>query len=118
MNRYAVMILTAGLVAGTPLTHADTIEDSSPRMLVSAADLDLSQSAGLKAFYGRLRSAAERVCASSDGRDVGRTVAHKRCVSDAIARAVTEVDKPALTAYYRAKIGDRNTESPKIVLQR
>jgi hypothetical protein len=37
----------------------------------------------------------------------------RRCVADAISMAVTEVDQPALGAYYRAKLQGHNAVSPE-----
>jgi UrcA family protein len=113
MNRLTLMMLTAALATGAQLAHADDGSAAPTKMLIHYSDLDLSRPAGAMSLYRRLHTAAETVCTPLNGQDVGHQLMFRRCVGDAIARAVTEVDQPALGAYYRAKLQGRNAVSPE-----
>ena len=76
-----------------------------PQVVVHFADLDLSRSQGAAVLYRRLKAAAETVCAPLDDRELGRHLRFKACAQSALSRAVAEVDRPALTEYYRARAG-------------
>lgn len=104
MNRITTIILVSALAAGAHITHA---ADASSRRQVQVrfSDLDLSSIAGATTLYRRLRSAAESVCTESGSRDLKSVFRVKTCVSAAMSAAVTDVNQPALTAYYRAKQG-------------
>jgi UrcA family protein len=113
MNRLTLMMLTAALTTGAQFAHADDTAAAPTKMLVHYSDLDLSRPAGALSLYRRLQTAAETVCTPLDGQDVGHKLMFRHCVADAISRAVTEVDQPALGAYYRAKLQGRNAVSPE-----
>jgi UrcA family protein len=116
MNRFTLMMLTAALATGAQLAQADVADtdSTSPKqVLVHYADLDLIRSPGVIVLYRRLQGAAEAVCAPLDGRDAAHVVMFRHCVADAMSRAVTEVDQPALGAYYRAKTQGRNAIQPE-----
>lgn len=108
MTKFTALILTAtlgalsnaGLAAPSATPSA---ADSPPQLLVRYADLDLGRPTGASILFHRLQSAAKIVCSPLESRDPARTAMFKRCVSDAMARAVTQVDRPAFSAYYRGK---------------
>jgi UrcA family protein len=75
---------------------------------VQFADLDLTRSEGAAVLYHRLAAAAKTVCVSLDGRDLASQMRFKGCVETAIGSAVAKVDRPALTAYYKARTNGRN----------
>jgi UrcA family protein len=72
---------------------------------VRFADLNLANAVGATTLYGRIRAAAEEVCAPLSGRSVGERPRHYACVQSAIASAVASVDSSELTAVYRAHGG-------------
>jgi UrcA family protein len=112
------LVLTATLVtvltSAIPPAHAGDGGEAH-HMLVHFADLDLNNPAGVRALFGRLRGAAEQVCAPLQGRDLSSTWAYHRCVRDALARAVAQVDQPDLSAYYRARTEGGNGTPARIV---
>jgi len=59
-------------------------------------------------LYRRLKGAAETACALEDRRDVGSQMRFRMCWQRALGAAVAKVDRPALTAYYRARFNGRN----------
>jgi UrcA family protein len=113
MNRFTLMMVAAALAAATQLAQADSTATAPAKMLIHYSDLDLSRPAGAMSLYRRLQSAAETVCTPLNGEDVNHKLMFRHCVADAISRAVTEVDQPALGAYYRAKVEGRNAVSPE-----
>jgi UrcA family protein len=67
---------------------------------VNFKDLDLASGAGAETLYGRLRTAARRVCGKADLRDL-RTVGElKRCRTEALDAAVAKINHPRLTAVH------------------
>jgi UrcA family protein len=75
------------------------------KQIVRFADLDLTRSAGVAVLYARIRSAAREVCEPVGDRALQAILSTHRCVDEAIARAVSEVNAPRLTSYYAAKTG-------------
>jgi UrcA family protein len=69
---------------------------------VHFGDLNIDQPAGAAVLHGRIQHAAERVCGEPQ-----LTGSHlvspiwRRCVAQAVDRAVAAVDRPALTDYHR-----------------
>ncbi|MEJ1962739.1 MAG: UrcA family protein [Gammaproteobacteria bacterium] len=114
MNLTAALALAIASVAGAHLAYAgndtdsDRDVDSPKKVLVHYADLNMVRSTGAAVLYRRLQSAAEKVCTPINAKDASHQVMFRHCVADAMARAVTEVDQPALGAYYRAKLEGRN----------
>jgi len=76
--------------------------DEAPTYQVHFGDLNLQSAAGSEILYSRIRSGAEVVCGPFDARELAKAVQHKRCMQDAIAGAVTQVNQPRLTASYLA----------------
>jgi UrcA family protein len=68
-------------------------------------DLNMATPEGVKALYGRIHLAAERVCFQSD--PVLRS-GNAACARKTEANAIEKVNLPQLTAYYnlKAKTGD------------
>ena len=59
-------------------------------------DLNLTTTAGVDALYRRIHSAAERVCTDSGQSNLAESASAK-CTKDAEARAIKEINLPALT---------------------
>jgi UrcA family protein len=72
---------------------------------VKFSDLAISQPQGAAVLYGRIRSAAEKVCSLYDDRNLARKMRLDACIHKAVADAVTAVNEPALRAVYSAKMG-------------
>jgi UrcA family protein len=75
---------------------------------VHFADLDLTRSEGAAVLYQRIEGAAKTVCAPLDARDLASQMRFKMCVQTAIGSAVAKVERPVLTAYYKARANGRN----------
>lgn len=99
----AVLTALTACVAIVPnLAHARTAGESAA-VTVRYTDLNLATDAGNAALYARLESAARKVCAPSDIRDLGQMAAASACAQQAIARAVQDVHSPKLAAVYAAR---------------
>jgi UrcA family protein len=86
---------------------ANAADGTNPQTaIVKYRDLNISTVAGASALYARIRWAAQSVCRSYDQRDLKSQALKDNCISHAIAKAVTEVNEPALFTVY-------NTHSPK-----
>jgi UrcA family protein len=70
---------------------------------VRFADLDLTRPAGVTVLRQRIRAAAEEVCQPLSEHDLGMLAASRACVTDAIARAVKDVNSPMLSRSYQGK---------------
>jgi UrcA family protein len=101
MNRFTTTMMISALGLGSQLANAAPPQDP-PTVIVRCADLDRTHSQGVTVLYQRLKTAAETVCASQNGRDLGSQTRYKMCRQSALGGAVAKVDQPALTAYYRA----------------
>jgi UrcA family protein len=68
---------------------------------VPYADLNLAEADGVAVLYHRIEAAATRLCGPREvgGPDVD-SLAFQQCVVDAVARAISVVDRPTLTAYH------------------
>ena len=80
--------------------HTIAFTDDVPAKEINYSDLNLQKSADVGRLYGRIKVAASSVCRSLAGPDVARTAHFNRCVDEAVARAVADVDSPLLTEHY------------------
>jgi UrcA family protein len=94
--------LNAVAAAGAP-------DNELPKRVVHFADLDLTRNAGVAVLYARIRFAARQVCGPVDDRLLQSIVARNLCVTQAIARAVADVNVPMLTDYHLTKTGQTIT---------
>ena len=92
----AALWLACGLAASN--AHAG---DDAHSETVKFADLNLSSQAGVEALYGRIHSAAWRVCQQPGG----EVAAARSCMKKAESDAIGKVNVPLLTAFYQNKTG-------------
>jgi UrcA family protein len=88
--------LTVGTALGAP-PAADV-----PSVIVSYADLDLSNPAGADTLYERIKAAARKVCAPLATKELSRIGLWRDCYEQAVSNAVATIDRPTLTAAHRA----------------
>jgi UrcA family protein len=77
--------------------------DEVPSRKVNFADLDITRSEGVAVLYARINFAAREVCSQLDSWVPELLVRAYQCREQAIARAVADVNAPALSSYHRAK---------------
>ena len=75
------------------------------KVTVKFGDLEISRPQGAAALYGRIRSAAEKVCSPFEGPGLWAKAHLDACIHKAVADAVIAVNEPALLAVYSAKLG-------------
>jgi len=97
-------LLAVTLAAMCAIANAGTPAESAQRT-VRFADLDLTHPAGVAVLHQRIRAAAQEVCQPLSEHDLVMLAASRSCVTDAIARAVKDVNAPAL-----ARSSQRKTE--------
>lgn len=101
--------LVAGLlvsysgIVGVASVFAAEIKADPPREVVRIGDLNLGDSRGAAAAYGRLLWAAQRVCAGADSADHWVRESATPCLIQAVSRAIDSVGAPLLTAYAQAQ---------------
>jgi UrcA family protein len=109
MNHVITIILTTTLAAWSQITQAaNPSHDAAHHVEVHFADLNLGSAGGASVLYRRLQKAANQVCDEVNTKDPGSASRLRACVSKAISAAVAQIDRPALTAYYRARHRDAN----------
>lgn len=107
MKTLRVLLLALSVLSARAALAGETNTALVNQVAVSYAGLDLSSQNGAATLYRRIRVAAQSVCKELYTLTLGQR-RHKwdLCVRDAIARAVLNVNAPALTAYTTARIGD------------
>lgn len=112
MNRSSLTVSIAVAIlsiTGTALAVPEATAGAAaalPSRVVRFDDLNLGQPRSVAILYARIQAAAAQVC--GDAQRVGSrvlSVAWQVCVATAVDRAVSKVDRPALTAYHEAKTG-------------
>src|ERR1700728_3689643 len=91
--------------AATTVHAADVSSDSVPMKTVSYGDLNLAHAQGIEQLYRRIVAAAQQVCNPLNGRSFVEKQQFSICTRQSIARAVSAVDQPALTALQAVKTG-------------
>jgi UrcA family protein len=99
----AVVMLICLFVVSRAFASAPSDQVSSET--VKFQDLNLGASAGVSALYQRIHAAAQRVCSEHSVRSLANVYREKTCTDEAVARAVKQVNVPALTAYSEMKAG-------------
>jgi UrcA family protein len=93
-------------VASTALHAADKFSDTEPmKKTVTYGDLNLANPQGIEQLYRRIVGAAQQVCDAPNSRSLQAKVQFSICTKQSIARAVSAVDQPALTALHAIKSG-------------
>jgi UrcA family protein len=96
--RGLIAIATFGFL-GLGLCVVAAADPSASSRTVRFADLDISGPSGAHALYRRIRAAAQVVCSHYF---LLTDTDKARCVQDAIADAVTRINRPTLSAVYEA----------------
>lgn len=100
----ASVAVGATLIVGTAMAASGATADTdAPSVRVNYHDLNLATEQGSLALYGRIVSAAYKVCQVSDIRDLTQVAAASACRAQAIERAVRDVNSPRLAEVYSAR---------------
>ena len=100
----AYTVLATCIAVGAMGSARAAADDSAPTVTVRYSDLNLSTEQGSLALYGRIESAADKVCFIEDIRNLEAVRAAKLCRAQAIAKAVRDVNSPMLASVYAARL--------------
>jgi UrcA family protein len=100
MKTLTALITTAGLALSLSTRALADAHIEWLSQKVEFADLDVTRAPGAAALYQRIKHAASNVCRNWDPMGlVEIRQLNIDCMQAAIARAVADVNRPALTAY-------------------
>ena len=99
----AGLLAAYGGIVGVGAVFAADIKAAPPQEVVRIGDLNLRDSRGVAAAYGRLLWAAQRVCAGADSADYWVRESATPCIIQAVSRAIDSIGAPLLTAYAQAQ---------------
>ncbi len=108
-TRHHALTRTLLLGLAASLSLGAQAGDTSPHRVhtsvaVSYADLDLTDAAGARTLYARLKAAAQEACGSEPSlRDLRSTAEYKACYEGALNKAVHGVDSQRLHALHAAQ---------------
>ena len=100
VSKFALAVVGVG---ASVASFAGTSSVDSPSVAVRYDDLNLSTTAGVDKLYHRISSAARDVCPDVYSRDTHTVLLAQRCQAAAIARAVTQINNPALAMLHSAR---------------
>ena len=99
----AGLLAVYGSVIGVAKVFAAENEVALPQEVVRIGDLNLDDSRGVVAAYGRLLWAAQRVCTGADSADYWVRESAAPCVIQAVRLAIDSIGAPQLAAYAQAQ---------------
>jgi UrcA family protein len=103
----AVLVALATSVLAFTATQARAEEpadvSATPSLSVTYVDLNLATEEGTLALYKRIVSAARQVCPADTGPNLRLVSQARRCVDDAVARAVNDIQSPKLAELQAAR---------------
>jgi len=102
-NFVAALLAAHGSIIGVATVFAAEIDGAPPQEVVRIGDLNLHDSRGVAAAYGRLLWAAQRVCTGADSADYWVRESATPCLIQAVSRAVDSIGAPQLMAYALAQ---------------
>jgi UrcA family protein len=101
-----VAIALVSLSAGA---FANDIPSAPLEQAVSFAQLDMTQPAAAEQLYQKLTAVAKQVCEPVNGGLLRQKMEFRTCVSETLANAVDEVNKPQLSSVHASRTGSPMT---------
>ncbi len=99
--RSLIVGASVALCAGTTALAAPYSREEVAQSAVFFADLNTANPEDAAELYSRVRRAALRVCRDRPGaRDLSVARETRRCVKEAVDRAITDLDAPLVTAVH------------------
>jgi UrcA family protein len=95
--------LMGAMVLGATAAPASAQQFVGPDVVVGYADLDITTVAGAEQLFARIQQAAARVCPPADNQPLVQYMAALRCRNEVLARAVSSVGSPQVTAVFAAR---------------
>jgi UrcA family protein len=103
----AMVTIACAVISGSA---AATEPGNGLTRAVAYGDLNLASEQGAKALYGRLRFAAQQVCASLENPDLSQQKVRQNCVDSALESAVSKINNPLVSALQDQRV-NRGTKS-------
>jgi len=96
-------LIAAGLfgVLASGFSAVSAADPNNAGVTVKYSDLDIGSPSGAEVLYERIRAAAQNACSYFWFKTDADAA---RCLQNTIAKAVTKVNQPALTAIHDAKV--------------
>jgi UrcA family protein len=101
--RSSMLVLPIALLIGAAPLLAGAYEPPQRTVRFSANDVETA--AGISALYARIQRASGAVCESLDTHSLSSRAIVHRCQAESTARAVADLNLPALTRYHAAQSG-------------
>jgi len=113
IRRIAHALLLGACGTGTTLAaHAGEAADPNrvaTRVVVSYADLDITNEAGVRTLYARLRWAAEKACGGEpSSRQLAQQADYRACYDRVLDKSVHRIDSDTLQALHAKRDGRRS----------
>lgn len=105
MSHFKLALLAMGSLAGAlsvGAANAAGTDGDVPTAVVRYSDLSLSSDSGVRELYHRIVRASEKVCPDASTRFLSAQARVKECRSQAVARAIHQIDNSQLAALYAA----------------
>ncbi len=104
------LVVAALAVSGPSFAQAQSGQrNAAPSQVVRYSDLDLSTAAGIHTLYSRIQDASWRVCRQVAPPQNATRIENLKCRETLIDVAVSEVNKPELTALRTGKSSPAQT---------
>lgn len=107
MKALCSVVATTALLTASMALYADNAPVQRPARstTVQFGDLNLDTAGNAAALYQRITLAAQRVCSSRAFTGIYYTLAeYHSCIADAVQNAVSSVNRPSLTQFYRQQL--------------
>jgi len=104
--------LATAVACGVTLTTTATADEPNGEPLtkvVSFADLNVNNDAGIRVLHSRLQVAAKQVCRPFTGKTLRQIAESRKCFDQAITQSIKQIDRPALTAHHLDWTGKAET---------
>ena len=115
MTRHPLAVTAAlGALLAVASYPAMAGDQTARSVVVRYGDLDLSRDEGVAVLYGRLRSAARRVCSEANIRDLKVLTEVRQCHDAALTKAVASAGNTRLAALHESRGGRAQLVLPRI----
>jgi UrcA family protein len=106
LTRTLLLGIASGLSLGAHAGEAQQPNEVTTSIKVSYADLDISDAAGARTLYARIKSAAREACGPEPAvLDLRDAAGYNACYEQAVAKAVNRVGSEQLHALHAAQSG-------------
>lgn len=106
------LVLAASILSLASFAAQATTSAGSAAVEIKFSDLDLNRKAGVATLFQRIQGAAKQVCAVHEGRRITEQRAHAACLDNAVLTAVARINRPMLSEFVAAQMGQTVAGAP------